>query len=262
MYQIIQIVIPMLLFMTLIWIISLIRKDASIVDRFWGILFIFLSVLYLKAEDAIHWRSGLIFSLVIIWGTRLSIHIHLRNRNHGEDIRYKRMRKEHKQAFWWYSYFSVFLFQGFLATVISLPLYFSFSVENTGPISVFDIAGLLFWLTGFIFEAGGDWQLNQFKKNPANKGKLLTTGFWAQCRHPNYFGDACLWWGYFLFALNTEWGWLTIISPIIMSYFLRYVSGVTLLERDLKKSKPNYKDYISNTPAFIPKFIHPKRKES
>ena len=258
-----KILLAHLLFVTLLWIISLVRKDASIVDRFWGLFYVFLAFLYLPGgDDPVNWRTGLVLTLVTIWGFRLSVHIHLRNRHHGEDIRYQKMRLRHKKRFWWYSFFSVFIFQGLLSLVISAPLFFAISEESFEAFSLFDAAGLLFWLTGFIFEAGSDWQLKRFKNAPKHKGKLLTTGFWSLCRHPNYFGDACLWWGFYLFALNSEWGWVTVFSPVIMSYFLRYVSGVTLLEKDLIKTKPEYKSYILNTPAFIPNPFRRFSKES
>jgi steroid 5-alpha reductase family enzyme len=236
-----------------IWGLSLWKRDASIVDRFWGLLFAFLSACYLIQSDEAYWRSALVMGLVLIWSVRLSTHIHLRNRGHEEDIRYQRMREEHGKSFWWYSFFSVFLLQGILALTISAPLYVIMTGSEGVGFTIFDGLGLIVWLVGFAFEAGGDWQLTKFKSKSENKGKLLTTGFWSLTRHPNYFGDACLWWGFYLFACSLPLGWVTFFGPLLMTLFIRYVSGVSLLEKDLSKTKPGYEDYVANTPAFFPK---------
>jgi len=242
-----------LIFIIGIWIISVVKKDASIVDRFWGLLFVFLSSGFWIVSDQNHWRPTLLLILVVIWGVRLSTHIHLRNRGHAEDVRYRRMRDKHGSSFWWYSLFSVFFLQGLLALIISSPLIVVQMLPTSMSFLWSDAVGLSFWIIGFIFEAGGDWQLKRFKADPENKGQLLKTGLWSLTRHPNYFGDACLWWGFFFFAIGSAVGWLTIIGPITMTLFLRYVSGVSLLEKDLKKSKPGYEEYIKNTPAFFPR---------
>lgn len=256
-----NILISHLLVIAGMWLISLWKKDASIVDRFWGLLFVFLSFAYFIVFDEINWRTILILVLVTLWGVRLSLHIHLRNRGHSEDIRYRRMRDEHGASFWWYSFFSVFLLQGTLALLISAPLYAVFSATSPEYFIWSDALGLILWTIGFAFEAGSDWQLKRFKSKPENKGKLLTTGFWALTRHPNYFGDACLWWGFYFFATGVNFGWVSFIGPATMTIFLRYVSGVSLLEKDLKNSKPGYKNYIENTPAFFPR-LWPQRSSS
>lgn len=247
------ILVPHLIVIVAVWLISLWKKDASIVDRFWGLLFVSLSSTYLITSENINWRGTLVLFLVIVWGARLSLHIHLRNKGHSEDVRYRRMRDEHGDSFWWYSFFSVFLLQGALALAISAPLYFIFSTPSSGQVVWSDGFGLFLWVVGFSFEAGSDWQLKQFKSDPKNKGKLLTTGFWSLTRHPNYFGDATLWWGFYCFALSCDNGWLSFLGPVIMTFFLRYVSGVSLLEKDLKNSKPGYTEYVKDTPAFFPR---------
>lgn len=240
-------------FMTGVWLLSLILKDASIVDRFWGLLFVFLSSVYTLQAEAVTWRAMLVLTLVAIWGVRLSLYIHFRNRGHGEDYRYVKMRKHHGSSFWWYSYLSVFMLQGLLAVIVSAPLYVLFTGSaNTGFIWS-DAIGLLLWTIGFIFEAFGDWQLTRFKQDPSNKGKLLTTGLWSLTRHPNYFGDACLWFGYFFFALSQPLGIYSLFGPVVMLLSLMYVTGAKLLEKRLKNSKPGYKEYIEKTPAFFPK---------
>jgi steroid 5-alpha reductase family enzyme len=247
------ILISLLLGVTGLWVVSLLKKDASIIDRFWGLLFVYLSGVYAFIFGVSGWRALLILTLVSIWGARLSLHIHLRNRKHTEDIRYARMREEHGSSFWWYSYFSIFLLQGVLALLISAPLFSVFSRSSPSDFLWSDAIGIALWTTGFIFETLGDWQLKKFKSNPTNKGRLLTTGLWSLTRHPNYFGDACLWWGFYFFALSVNYGWVTLFGPLIMTLFLRFVSGVSLLEKDLKNSKPGYEEYIKQTPAFFPR---------
>lgn len=241
-------------FISLVWLVSLLTKDASIVDRFWGLLFILLSTGYLIIAEESGWRAVLVTGLVAVWGLRLSIHIHMRNRGEGEDYRYKMMRQSNGSRFWWYSFFSVFALQASLAIIISIPLLLAVFIGGPREVLWSDLVGISLWLVGFVFEAGADWQLRKFKSDPKNKGKLLTTGFWSLSRHPNYFGDACLWFGYFLLGLSAPFGWLGAIGPVIMFLFLRYVSGAALLEKGLKKSKPGYEDYERNTPVFFPKF--------
>lgn len=236
-----------------LWLVSVWKKDASIVDRFWGLLFIYLTCSFFFIFGEINWRKILLIFLVFVWGFRLSLYIHLRNRNHPEDVRYRRMRRKHGSIFWWYSFFSVFLLQASLALLISMPQFMIFSQFTSSSFIWSDFLGLILWTFGFVFEAGADWQLQRFKAIPENRGKLLTTGFWALTRHPNYFGDACVWWGFYCFALSADFGWMSILGPLVMTLFLRYVTGVSLLEKGLKKSKPGYEDYVMNTPAFVPR---------
>lgn len=241
------------LFMFVSWLFSIKAKDAGIVDRLWGLNFILLTLIYFAQSQEIYWRHWLILVLLCVWGGRLSLHIHLRNRGHDEDYRYQAMRKSHGNSFWWYSLFSVFLLQGFLAFLISAPILWIF-VGKLTTFSIFDLVAILFWGIGFYFECVGDKQLKNFKSDPKNKGKILDNGLWALTRHPNYFGDALIWWSFFLLAVSVPNGWMTFFGPLIMSIFLRYISGVTLLEKSLSKNKAGYSQYISKTPAFIPKF--------
>ncbi len=236
-----------------LWLCSLLSKDASIVDRFWGAGFALLSWAVFLFVAQHHPTSNLLLGLVTIWGLRLSIYIHWRNRGHGEDYRYAEMRAHHGKRFWWYSFLSVFCLQGILMLVIAAPLIFVISQSDPTPTTSWAAVGTIFWITGFIFEAGGDWQLSRFKASSENKGKLLTTGLWSITRHPNYFGDALQWWGFGAFALDYGIsGAATLIGPIVMTIFLRKVSGVDLLEKALKTTKPGYEEYMTNTPAFAP----------
>lgn len=244
--------------MTALWLLSLALKDSSIVDIFWGSGFVITFWITYAISGLTHpFSVTLLGILVSIWGLRLSIYIFMRNAGHGEDFRYAKWREENGRRWWWFSFFQVFLLQGFIMWIVFTPLAAAqFSSENLGVLS---ILGSVVWLVGFIFEAGGDWQLARFKANPANKGKLLTSGLWGLTRHPNYFGDAVQWWGFWLFALAIG-GWWTIFSPIVMTFLLVKVSGVAMLERSLKESKPGYAEYLENVPAFVPRLLPQKRK--
>lgn len=246
-------------FMTLIWLGSLIRKDASIVDIFWGLGFVMLAAVYFAFGDGYPARKLLLLSLVAIWGLRLAIHIFIRNAGKGEDKRYRAWRMENPQNFWWISYFRVFLLQGILMLIISTPLMAAQIGPQPQSLAALDWIGVGLWLVGFFFEAVGDWQLVRFKADPSNAGKVLNTGLWYYTRHPNYFGEAVLWWGYFMIAAGAGGLW-TIYSPVLMTFLLVRVSGVALLERTLTKERKGYHEYITSTSAFVPWF--PKKSDS
>ena len=242
--------------MIALWLISLLLKDSSIVDIFWGTGFVITAWFYFfLTPDGFAARKLLIVILTTIWGLRLSIHILLRNWGHGEDYRYQQWRQEAGSNWWWRSFFKVFLLQGALMWIISAPLLAAQSNPNPARLIWLDYLGAILWGIGFFFEAVGDWQLARFRANPDNKGKLLNTGLWYYTRHPNYFGDAAQWWGFYLIA-TAAGGYWTIFSPIIMTLLLRRVSGVTMLEKSLKESKPGYKEYVETTNPFIPWFPH------
>jgi len=239
--------------MILLWIISLIIKDASIVDIFWGMGFVISGwVFFALTPDGFAPRKLLLMVLVTLWGLRLSIHIGRRNIGKGEDYRYQNWREENGEQWWWRSFFKVFLLQGILMWVISTPLLAGQYYAEPSKLTWLDFLGAAIWGIGFYFEAVGDWQLAKFRADPVNKGKLLTSGVWQYTRHPNYFGDAAQWWGYFLITLATGSGWWSVFSPVIMSILLRNVSGVALLEKSLKETKPGYAEYVESTNAFIP----------
>jgi steroid 5-alpha reductase family enzyme len=240
--------------MTTIWIVSLALRNSSIVDIFWGTGFVVAVWVYFAlTPDGFPARRWLISTLVTIWGLRLSAYILWRNWGKGEDFRYRNWRDEAGDKWWWQSFFKVFLLQGILMWIISAPLLAAQVSPTPARLTLLDYAGVLVWAIGLFFEAAGDWQLARFKANPANKGKLLTTGVWRYTRHPNYFGDSAQWWGYYLIAATAGGAW-TIFGPAIMTYLLVRVSGVALLERSLKDSKPDYREYVESTSAFIPWF--------
>lgn len=238
--------------MIVLWLISLQLRDSSIVDIFWGTGFVITNWVYFAlTPDGFPARKWLLGILVTLWGLRLSLHILRRNWGHGEDYRYQTWRKEAGPNWWWRSFFRVFLLQGFLMWIISIPLLAAQFSSAPARLTLLDFLAVLVWAIGFFFEAVGDWQLARFKANPANKGKLLSAGVWRYTRHPNYFGDAAQWWAYFIFALAAGAFW-PIYSPILMTFFLVRVSGVFLLEKTLKNNKPGYAEYMQTTSAFIP----------
>jgi steroid 5-alpha reductase family enzyme len=246
----------LLLISLILWIVSLVKKDSSIIDPFWSILFISvaISTAYQQSFDLSN-RAWVILVLVCIWGFRLFIHLFIRNWNKEEDYRYRSFRKQWGKNYWWGSYLQVFFLQAILAWVISSTL--TFGMLSNLPLNILDGVALLVWLTGFYFEAVGDFQLRQFKSDDRNKGKLLTTGLWKYTRHPNYFGDAACWWGYALFALAAG-QFTAVIGSLIMTYLLLNVSGVKLLEKSLGKNKPGYESYVRRTSAFLP--LPPKKE--
>ncbi len=237
------------------WLLSLVLKNASIVDPVWSLGFVIVGWTSAFVGDGDRLRVGVILVLVTIWGVRLSVHLFTRNRGHGEDFRYKAMRKKHGDRFWLISLVTVFATQGILMFVVSLPLQFGIGIvgRSTGW-AVLLVAGIAVWLVGFGFESIGDAQLKAFKADPTSQGQVMDRGLWRYTRHPNYFGDACVWWGIMLVSLGAGgWAYLGILGPILMTTLLRRVSGVTLLEKSLVKRRPGYPEYVRRTSAFIPK---------
>jgi steroid 5-alpha reductase family enzyme len=242
-----------------LWFPSLVLKNASIVDIFWGLGFVIVAWLTFYMADGYLGRKILICALVTVWGLRLAIHIGKRNRGKGEDRRYQAWRASYGPRFWWVSLFTVFGTQGILLWVISLVTQAGQISPEPGRWVWQDTLGLRVWAVGFFFEAVGDWQLARFKANPANKGKVMNRGLWATTRHPNYFGECLMWWGLFLITLANPANVWTIISPLTITILLLKVSGVTLLEKSIVETRPKYRDYMESTSAFIPWF--PKRKQ-
>lgn len=232
------------------WTLSVYLKNVSIVDSLWSVMFILAACVYAAAAARpLDSRAALVLALVAIWGLRLSIYITWRNWGHGEDPRYQAIRARNQPHFALKSLYLVFLLQALLAWIISLPLLGSLLSERA--LGALDAAGAMLWLLGLAFEAGGDWQLARFKADPSNKGRVMDRGFWRYTRHPNYFGDFCVWWGLYLIALSAG-AWWSIVGPLIMSLLLMRVSGVTLLEKDIGKRRPEYADYVRRTNAFFP----------
>jgi len=245
--------------MTLAWVVSLIKRDASIIDVFWGLGFVLLCWLYLLlGAGPPTTRRYLLAALVTLWGVRLSLYILWRNWGQTEDYRYREMRARNPETFAWRSLVTVFWLQAALLWAISMPLLQVQRSAIPENLTWLDYVALVLFVIGFLFEAGGDWQLARFKRDPGNAGKVLDRGFWRYTRHPNYFGDAVIWWAFFLFAAVTPRSLWTVYSPILMTFFLMRVSGVALLEKRLQEVKPAYRDYVARTNAFLPWF--PKRR--
>lgn len=238
----------------LVWALSLRLRDASIADVWWGLGFVLLVWLYFLLSPVLTPRSWLVAVLVTLWGTRLAAHIARRNHGKGEDPRYQAMRAAHGPAFWWRSLFTVFWLQGAILWWVALPLVAAVQAPRPAALTGIDGLGALVFAVGFLFEAVGDRQLRRFRADPSNRGQVLDRGLWRYTRHPNYFGDAVLWWGLYIIAAATPGGWLTGLSPALMTLLLRHVSGVTLLEPSLMASKAGYHAYVARTPAFVPWF--------
>ncbi len=239
---------------TLLWIWSVIIKNVSIVDIFWGIAFVAVNAFYVFLPGELNPRKILILVLVSVWGLRLATHLAIRNSGKGEDFRYREFRLKYgHERYWWISYFQTFLLQGLLIMVVSLPLLGISLSSHPGNLNLLDFLGVIVWLIGFTFEAGGDFQLSRFKSDPANKGKVLDTGFWKYTRHPNYFGDSAVWWAYALFSLAAGSYW-QITGSVVMTLLIIRVSGVALLEKSLTATKPQYREYIQKTSSFFPWF--------
>jgi len=235
--------------MIVVFLIAWAKKDNSIVDIFWGLGFILIAAFSLVRSETIDLHKILMNLAVLSWSLRLSISILARNWGRGEDFRYKAWR-DTWHHFVIRSFFQIFILQGLFMLIIALPVYFvnSASAVELSPV---DFLGMSVFLVGFTFEAVGDYQLKLFKKNPANKGKLITTGLWSITRHPNYFGESLIWWGIALFALDYPGGWKTLLSPVILTLLLRFVSGVPMLEQKYK-GRPDWEAYKKKTAAFVP----------
>lgn len=242
-----------LIMMIMLWIISVIVRNVSIVDLFWGLGFVITSIFYYHQTDGFHLRKVILLILVSIWGLRLSIYLAWRNSGRGEDFRYREFRRKYGKGYWWISFFQTFLLQGVLMWLISAPLLGAQFYNRNSALSIIDFLGIGFFIVGFIFETFGDFQLAVFKSKPENKGKVLNTGLWKYTRHPNYFGDAAVWWGFGFICLAAG-SLFPVLGSILMTALIIKVSGVALLEKSLKDKKPEYAEYIRKTSAFIPWF--------
>jgi steroid 5-alpha reductase family enzyme len=238
-----------LVFGIVFWLVSVARRDVSIVDSLWSLMFLLATGVYALSLADTGPRLVLILTLVTVWALRLSGHITVRNWGEGEDYRYQQIRANNEPGFTFKSLYIVFGLQGVLAWIISVPLLLA--LASPQPLGLLDFIGIALWIVGMVFEAGGDYQLARFKANPDNRGKVLDTGLWRYTRHPNYFGEACIWWGYFAIALSAG-GWWSVYAPALMTFLLLRVSGVAMLEKDIHERRPAYREYIERTNAFIP----------
>lgn len=231
------------------WVVSIRKQDVSLVDSLWSLFFLLMTITYAAMAEVLSERATLMLFLVSLWAVRLSLFITLRNWGEGEDRRYRAIRDQNQPHFWLKSLYIVFGLQAILAWIISLPLVGA--TLSVAPLGWLDFAGVALWLFGFAFEAVGDQQLARFKSDPNNAGKVMDQGLWRYTRHPNYFGEACLWWGFWLIALSGG-AWWSLIGPVLVTFLLLRVSGVRLLESDISERRPAYADYIRRTNAFFP----------
>jgi steroid 5-alpha reductase family enzyme len=240
--------------MTILWLVSIVIRNVSIVDLFWGFGFVLTATFYFISTEGSYPRKIIIMILVAIWGLRLSVYLAMRNIGSGEDFRYAQFRKTYgEDRYWWISFFQTFLLQGVLMWLISAPLLGAQYYGTNISLNVLDYAAIALWVIGFIFEAGGDYQLARFKSDISNKGKVLNTGLWRYTRHPNYFGDSSVWWGFGLLCLAAG-SYFPVLGSLLMTALIIKVSGVALLEKSLKEQKPQYREYIEKTNAFLPWF--------
>lgn len=234
-----------------LWLVSLVKHDVSIVDSLWSLMFLAGAIMYASMTAEPGPRTTLVLILVAVWALRLFGYITWRNWGEEEDRRYQAIRARNEPNFAVKSLYLIFLLQATLAWIISLPLLAA--IAGLGPLGALDYLGVTLFAVGLLFETVGDFQLARFKADPANDGQVMRSGLWRYTRHPNYFGECCVWWGFFLIALSAG-GWWSIVGPGLMTVLLLKVSGVELLEKDLSERRPDYAQYVKNTNAFFPGF--------
>jgi len=234
---------------TLTWVASVIKRDVSIVDGAWAFMLLTAATVYATGAEPYTGRTTLILTLVLLWALRLSGHIIHRNWGEPEDRRYQDIRRKYEPNFEFKSLGLIFWFQAVLTWIISMPLWPALTVPV--DLGVLDVLAVSVWTVGMIFEGIGDWQLSQFKANPENHGKVMDRGLWHYTRHPNYFGECLIWWGFYIFAVPTG-AWWTLAGPLLLTYLLLKFSGVTLMEQTIIERRPAYREYIAHTNAFLP----------
>lgn len=247
--------------MTLLWGVSVVRRDSSIVDWLWAPGFALIAWVAFLLTETMSLAGILVLGLVSLWAVRLGGHLFLRNLSEGEDPRYAAMRKKAGRRWWWSSYVTVFLLQAGLIWLISAPI--QLAIGSSAPASGAPWLAVLgggVALAGLVIEGIADAQLKRFRAGASDHQQILSGGLWRYSRHPNYFGDALFWWGLWLIVLPLPYGLWTIFSPLLMTFLLVKVSGVPMLERGLRATKPGYEAYAACTSAFIPWF--PKKGET
>ena len=241
----------LLALMTAVWAASAARRDVSIVDVCWSLAVLAAAGVYASGAEDLTLRRGVVLVAVSLWAIRLAGYLAWRGWGAAEDKRYRAMRAR-RPRFRWTSLFVVFWLQAVLAWIVALPLLAVMHVEEPGGPGLLDALGALLFLVGFGFEAAGDWQMARFKADPANRGRVCDRGLWRLTRHPNYFGEAVLWWGLWCVAGAAPGAQWTVVGPLLLTWLLLRVSGVRLLESDLLREKPAYRDYVARTSAFLP----------
>ena len=252
------IVISVFLYMTMTYLVAQVKSDYSTVDIAWGPGFVLVGTLSLVLSPELTIRGIIASILVGLWGLRLGYHIFKRNWGKPEDFRYTKMRENWEGRAYLISYVRIFLLQGLLMLLISYPLLLINFFPKEGT-ELLDYLGIFIWLVGFGFEVIGDYQLSKFIKNRKNEdNRIMTDGLWRYTRHPNYFGEALLWWGIYLLAVSVPYGWVGIISPLAIGYLLLFVSGVPPLEKRYEGDE-DYQEYAKETNKFFPWFPQDKK---
>ncbi|MEJ2604323.1 MAG: DUF1295 domain-containing protein [Gammaproteobacteria bacterium] len=243
----------------LLWLVSIPLRDVSIIDMAFAMILLAVTVVTWTMTDGAQPRKNLILLLVALWAVRITAHLVRRNWGHGEDPRYTKLRSwvADDRAFIWLSLRQVFLLQGVVLWLVSLPVQVGQIYRVPAELGVPAALGTAVWLLGFVFETVADRQLARFRADPANKGKVLDTGLWRYSRHPNYFGELCVWWGLFLVACDNPWGLMTIIGPIGYTHLIVNVTGQRTLDKKLARDKPGYREYMERTSGLIP--LPPRR---
>jgi steroid 5-alpha reductase family enzyme len=234
------------------WLVSLARRDASVVDVAWGFGFVLVAWVSFALADGAAARKWLVVGLVTVWGLRLAVYLGWRKRGEGEDFRYRQMRDRYRERFPLVSLGLVFGFQGLAMWTVSLPVQAAQVPDSPSTLTVLDFVGVALWSVGMAFEAIGDLQLARFRADARNQGKVLDSGLWRFTRHPNYFGDFCVWWGLYAVALATAEAWWTVVGPLVMSFALLRLSGVPIMERHMER-RQGYEGYVRRTSAFFPR---------
>jgi steroid 5-alpha reductase family enzyme len=227
----------------------------SVVDVAWGLGFAVVALVGAIVADGDPWRRTLVTALTVVWGVRLAAHIAWRSRGGGEDPRYERLLADAPGSRDAYALRKVYLTQGAVLWFVSLPVQVA-QLEKA-PVGVMAWAGAAVWVAGFVVESTGDLQLARFRADPASRGQVMDRGLWRYTRHPNYFGDACVWWGLFLVACDHWTGALTVLSPALMTFLLVKGTGKPLLEKGMKSTRPGYGEYAARTSGFLP--LPPRR---
>jgi len=237
---------------SLTWVLSVFLKDVSIVDSAWSLMFLAAGVFYYQSIITPDLKTNIFYGLLIIWALRLAIHLTWRNWGEDEDRRYRDIREKYSPNFAFKSLFIIFIFQAVLASIVSLPVVAVMDGQNdSANIGYIEYIAIAVWTIGFLYESIADWQLAKFKSDESNSGKVMDTGLWKNTRHPNYFGEFLIWWGFYLYAFSSGPWWI-IVSPLFMSWLLLKFSGVVMLEETIVKRRPKYQAYIDKTNAFFP----------
>lgn len=237
-------------YMTVWFLISLLRRRNDVADVAWGLGFVLLSWTSFFLSGSPGSRGRLVCVLVSIWGLRLAWHIHARHRGKPEDFRYLAWRREWGRWFYARSYAQVYLLQGALLFLVALPVL----VINRNPggaLGFLEVVGVCVWLFGFLFESVGDEELARFARDPHNHGKILQSGLWRYTRHPNYFGEVVQWWGIWLVAIGVSGGWFSIAGPLTITLMILQVSGIPMLEKKMAEN-PDFAEYRRRTSVFVP----------